>query len=170
MFFLKESCDSMKKMIGKICHNLNKYIIYCKGVYYTSIVNNKGGNISGLVEMSNPENIYIGKNSFVNGGQLIAGKESKICIGDDVMISYNVHIRTTYHIYECMDIPINKQGMEEANVIIGDNCWIGYGAQIMSGVSIGENSIVGAGAIVTKDVPKNVVVAGVPATIIKRRL
>lgn len=55
------------------------------------------------------------------------------------------------------------QGHSEEDIIIGDNVWIGYGSQIMSGVHIGSNAIVAAGAVVTKDVPDNVIVGGVPA-------
>ena len=61
------------------------------------------------------------------------------------------------------------QGHIENDVIIGDNVWIGYGAQILSGVVIGSNVIVAAGAVVTKNVPNDVVVGGVPAKIISTR-
>lgn len=61
------------------------------------------------------------------------------------------------------------QGHIHQNICIGDDVWIGYGAQVMGGVTIGSGSIVGAGAIVTKDVPEYTVVAGVPAAIISVR-
>lgn len=127
---------------------------------------NGKGRICGECEVENPHNIYIGENSFVNGGQLFAGKKSKIVIGNDCMISYNVHLRTTYHNFKDRSLPMWKQGMREADIIIEDNVWIGHSAQIMSGVTIHTGSVVAAGAVVTHDVPENVVVGGVPAKIL----
>ena len=105
----------------------------------------------------------------MNGGTLFASAHASIRIGDNCLISYGVHIRTDMHIHSDYRIPINQQGHEEKDITIGDNVWIGYGAQVMSGVSIASNSIVAAGAVVTRDVPEGVVVAGVPARVIKRR-
>ncbi len=82
------------------------------------------------------------------------------------MISYNVHIRTTYHNYKDRSMPMNKQGMSEKSIFIEDNVWIGYGAQIMSGVTIHSGSVVAAGAVVTRDVPMNSCVGGVPAKVL----
>ena len=55
---------------------------------------------------------------------------------------------------------MNQQGNDEADIVIGDDVWIGYGAQIMSGVTVGSHSIVGAGSVVTHDVPEFAVVGG----------
>jgi acetyltransferase-like isoleucine patch superfamily enzyme len=65
--------------------------------------------------------------------------------------------------------PIRVQGIYKRDVRVGSNVWIGYGAQILRGVTIGDNSIVGASAVVTKDVPANAVVAGAPARVIRMR-
>jgi acetyltransferase-like isoleucine patch superfamily enzyme len=61
------------------------------------------------------------------------------------------------------------QGIYKRDVRVGNNVWIGYGAQILRGVSVGDNAIVGASAVVTKDVPANAVVAGAPARVIRMR-
>lgn len=107
--------------------------------YQTSKVKaGKGSSVRGLVEIEHPENILIGINSFVNGGQLFAGNDSKIIIGNNCMISYNVHIRTTYHNFTDTNIPMNAQGMSERDIVIEDNCWIGHSAHIMPGVTIHE--------------------------------
>lgn len=152
---------------GKVFYKISSFVRLCKEAYLTSVVNAKGtGRICGDVIVQNGKNIFIGNNSFVNGGQLIAGENSKIVIGNDCMISYNVHLRTTYHNYKDRSLPMNKQGMEEADIIIKDNVWIGYGVQVMSGVTINEGSVVAAGAVVTKDVPPNCCVAGIPAKVI----
>ena len=59
--------------------------------------------------------------------------------------------------------PIRQQGIYKRDVIVGSNVWIGYGACVLRGVSVGDNSIVGTNSVVTKDVPANAVVAGIPA-------
>jgi acetyltransferase-like isoleucine patch superfamily enzyme len=65
--------------------------------------------------------------------------------------------------------PIRKQGIYKRDVIVGSNVWIGYGACVLRGVSVGDNAIVGTNSVVTKDVPANAVVAGIPARIIRMR-
>lgn len=65
--------------------------------------------------------------------------------------------------------PIRLQGIYKRDVLVGSNVWIGYGACILRGVSVGDNSIVGTNAVVTKDVPANAVVGGVPARVIRMR-
>jgi acetyltransferase-like isoleucine patch superfamily enzyme len=65
--------------------------------------------------------------------------------------------------------PIRVQGIYKRDVEVGSNVWIGYGACILRGVRVGDNSIVGTNAVVTKDVPANAVVAGVPARIVRMR-
>lgn len=85
------------------------------------------------------------------------------------MISYNVHIRTDTHNYYNKNIPMIYQGHFEKDIVIGDDVWIGFGAQILPGVKIGDGAIIGAGAVVTKDVEPYTIVGGVPAKIIKKR-
>lgn len=66
-------------------------------------------------------------------------------------------------------ILIREQDCIERDIVIGNNVWIGYGTQVLGGVVIGDNSIIGAGSIVTKNIPDNEVWAGVPAKFIKKR-
>lgn len=131
--------------------------------------NGSEGRVTAGVDLRHPENIYIGEGSYVNGGMLAASKDAKIVIGKDCMVSYAVHMRTDTHRYDRTDVPMIDQGHDEADIIIGDDVWVGYGAQIMAGVNVGSHSIVGAGAIVTHDVPEWTVVGGVPAKQIKVR-
>jgi acetyltransferase-like isoleucine patch superfamily enzyme len=65
--------------------------------------------------------------------------------------------------------PIRLQGIYKRDVVVGSNVWIGYGACVLRGVSVGDNAIVGTNSVVTKDVPANAVVAGIPARIIRMR-
>jgi acetyltransferase-like isoleucine patch superfamily enzyme len=86
------------------------------------------------------------------------------------LISYNINIRTTTHNFTQKDILIRDQGINEKDIFIGDDVWIGYGAQIMAGVKIGNGSVIAAGAIVTKDVEEFNVVGGIPAKVISKRV
>jgi len=65
--------------------------------------------------------------------------------------------------------PIRQQGIYKRDVEVGNNVWIGYGACILRGVSVGDNSVIGTNAVVAKDVPANAIVGGVPARIIRMR-
>lgn len=142
-------------------------------LYLTTSVNKKKAKptfvIGSNTVVVNSHNIYIGDNSYVNGGYLIAGKTSKIIIGDNCLISDNVYLRADTHVFSVNHIDINKQGNSEADIVIGNNVWIGNRVQIMCGITIGDGAIVGAGAIVVKNVPAMSVVAGVPAKLIRKR-
>lgn len=121
------------------------------------------------VKLMNPSRIYVGDNSYVNGGYLCAGNNSKIIVGNDCLISYDVHIRCTGHNYIDKNILIRNQGHSEADIIIKDDCWIGFGAQIMSGITINTGCVIAAGAVVTHDTEPYCVYAGIPAKKIKER-
>lgn len=90
-------------------------------------------------------------------------------IGDNVMMAPEVVILTLGHYYNDINTPINCQGDFASKVIIENNVWIGIRSIILLNVRIGEGAIVGAGAVVTKDVPPWSVVGGVPAKVIKWR-
>ena len=94
----------------------------------------------------------------------------RIVIGDDVMMAPEVVIYTRNHEISSLEKPMNVQGeTEEFPVVIEDNVWIGRRSMIMPGVTVGEGSIIAAGAVVTKDVPKYTIVGGVPAKVVKSR-
>jgi len=85
-----------------------------------------------------------------------------ITIGDDALIGPKVNLITINHIMD----PAKRKSTISKPIVIGKNVWIGAGATVLSGVTIGENSVIAAAAVVTKDVPPNKVVAGVPARIV----
>ena len=160
----------IQRMLGRLFYRLADIVRGCRSVYLTSVVHaGEGSWLGGGCQIRCPENIWLGKNTYVNSGQLFATEENAIKIGDNCLISYCVHMRVDTHVHSHADIPINMQGMISRPIIIGNNVWIGYGAQIMSGVTVNDNAIVGAGAVVTKDVPRNAVVGGVPARLIRYR-
>lgn len=91
-------------------------------------------------------------------------------IGRDVMMGPEVVVYTSGHKHDRVDIPMREQGSDEVRpVVIGDDVWIGRRAIIMPGVKIGNGCIIGAGAVVTKDIPDYSIAGGVPAKVIKRR-
>ncbi|MCI9132984.1 MAG: acyltransferase [Lachnospiraceae bacterium] len=150
------------KIFGRLMMTLTEKRENILGLYNSTIVNNPSGSgfVSGKVLLRYPGHITIGKNSYVNGGQLSASPNAYIKIGDNCLISYQVHLRTDMHIYKERDILIREQGHQEADIIIENDVWIGYGTQIFGGVTLGEGCVVGAGTIVTKDVMPYQVVVG----------
>jgi len=113
------------------------------------------------------ENIYIGNNVFLNISCTILDC-NKVSIGNHVMIGPSVQLYTAAHDIQA---EARNQGWEVAKPIdIADNVWIGGNAILLPGVKVGLNSIVGAGAVVTRDVPPNTIVAGNPATVIREIL
>ncbi len=93
-----------------------------------------------------------------------------VTIGKDVMMGPEVVIYTSGHRHDRTDVPMICQGSTEPEpVSIGDDCWIGRRVMIMPGVTIGKGCVIGAGAVVTKDVPDYSIAGGVPAKVIKNR-
>ena len=91
-----------------------------------------------------------------------------IAIEDDVLIGSGVHFYCSNHRYDNPDVPIIDQGhYESKQIVLRRGCWIGANAVVLPGVTVGRNAVVGAGSILTEDVPDRVVVAGNPARIIK---
>lgn len=111
--------------------------------------------------------IEVGANtSFNRSVHINAAVGGTISIGEGCLIGPNVIMRTSDHRYDNPHIFIRQQGHITGNINIQDDVWIGAHAVILGGVHIGKGAVIGAGAVVTKDVPDMVVVAGVPAKII----
>ncbi len=110
-------------------------------------------------------NISLGENFFANYGCVFLDPAS-IRIGHDVMLASYVQLYTAYH---PVDPAERCSGRELAAPIhIGDRAWLGGGVIVLAGVSIGENTTVGAGSVVTRDLPPNVVAAGNPCRILRQ--
>lgn len=111
--------------------------------------------------------LSIGDNSGIGQFSEIYGE---VIIGNNVMIGTNCIIYTRNHKFDQLNIPIIDQGFSDVEpVIICDNVWIGGRVTILPGVTVNSGAIIAAGAVVTKDVPKNSIVGGNPAKIIKVR-
>ena len=108
------------------------------------------------------KNIHLGKNVFINSACQFQD-QGGIFIGDNCLIGPGTMIATLNHYPD----PERRQGMTHAPVVIGKNVWTGAHVTILPGVTIGDNAIVAAGAVVAKDVPADTIVGGVPAKAIK---
>ena len=107
-------------------------------------------------------NITLGKRVFINSGCRVQD-QGGIVIGDDCLIGHNVVMATLNHGLD----PARRADLIPAPIVIGRNVWIGSNATILPGITIGENSVVAAASVVTKDVPANTVVVGTPARAVR---
>jgi acetyltransferase-like isoleucine patch superfamily enzyme len=111
--------------------------------------------------------IEIGKGCFLNRNVMLAALE-RIEIGDHVMFANNCFVGDSDHAYDDPDKPVTLQGfVPRGPVRIGSNCWFGVGCVVTGGVEIGERCVIGANSVVTSDLPRGVIAAGVPATVIR---
>jgi len=106
--------------------------------------------------------IEVGRNLNVNRGVHIYGRGG-VKLGDYVLIGPNVVITSSQHRYDIEGTPILFQGHEKNPVVIGNDVWIGANAVILPGVTVGDGTIIGAGAVVTNDTDPYSIVGGVPA-------
>jgi acetyltransferase-like isoleucine patch superfamily enzyme len=109
------------------------------------------------------------------GAKTVMGQECTISayqhvsIGRECILADRVMLIDFDHGVTEVERPIRLQGIYKRDVRLGNNVWIGYGACVLRGVSVGENSIVGTNSVLTRDVPQNAVVGGVPARLIRMR-
>lgn len=108
------------------------------------------------------KNITIGDHVFINAGCKFQD-QGGIVIGDGALIGHGVVLATLDHDLD----PEKRQQLHPAPIRLGKRVWVGANATITSGVTVGDNAVIAAGAVVTKDVPANTVVGGVPAKVIK---
>jgi acetyltransferase-like isoleucine patch superfamily enzyme len=141
------------------------------------------------LEIDRGARLHLGRWSWVGHGCKIRVHEGEVRIGAKTVLGQECTISAFQHVAigrECViadrvmlidfdhgvvevDRPIRLQGIYKRDVNVGHNCWIGYGACILRGVTVGDNCIVGTSAVVTKDVPDNAVVGGVPARLLRMR-
>lgn len=109
-------------------------------------------------------NIYFGKNFYANHNLVILDTAT-VKFGDNVLIGPNCGFYTAGH---PVDVKQRNSGLEYAKPItVGNNVWVGGNVVVLPGVTIGDNTIIGAGSVVTKDIPSNVIAVGNPCKVIK---
>ena len=128
----------------------------------------KGVVIHDNVLFKYPSDISVGSNAHFGSGAVIVGKGG-LAIGSDVLVGHGSKIVTTKHNFERTDIPIRLQGISSSPVSIGNDVWLGFDVVILDGSNIGDGCVLAAGAVAKGDFAKRSIVAGVPATIIRRR-
>ena len=104
------------------------------------------------------------------GTNAFYGAAGGITLGDNVIVGNYVSFHSENHIFSDTTTPIRLQGTSHKGIFIGDDCWIGAKATILDGVHLGKGCVVAAGAVVTKSFPDNVVIGGIPAEVLKKRL
>jgi acetyltransferase-like isoleucine patch superfamily enzyme len=108
------------------------------------------------------KNITLGKRTFINSGCKFQD-QGGVVIGDDCLIGHNTVLATLNHDLD----PTRRADMHPAPITIGRNVWIGANVTVLPGVSIGDNAVVAAASVVTKDVPANAIVVGSPARMVR---
>lgn len=112
--------------------------------------------------------IIIGDRTYIGPYTCISGY-GKIEIGNDCTIASHTGIYAHNHAFSDPDTNISQQGFTVKGIVIEDDCWLGNGVKVVDGVTIGRGSVIGAGAVVTKDIPPYSVAVGVPAKAISKR-
>ncbi|BCW46656.1 hypothetical protein StoSoilB5_38400 [Arthrobacter sp. StoSoilB5] len=112
--------------------------------------------------------LWVGDRSSFGAGCFI-GCSGEIRIGNDVMLGPGVKLFSENHEFKDLSRTIKSQGVVREFLTIGDDTWVGSGVTIMAGVTVGPGAVIAAGSVVTRDVPANAVVAGVPAKVLRSR-
>jgi acetyltransferase-like isoleucine patch superfamily enzyme len=112
--------------------------------------------------------VEIGQKTVI-GQECTISAYQRVRIGEQCVIADRAMFIDFDHGVVEVERPIRLQGIYKRDVVVGSNVWIGYGACVLRGVTVGDNAIIGTNAVVTKDVPANAVVAGIPARVIRMR-
>ncbi|MDR9765630.1 DapH/DapD/GlmU-related protein [Shewanella baltica] len=166
----------MKFLIGFIIFfngylKKNKFISDCRVEYLKTRCNHIGTGVTILndVSFSGYSNIELGDNVYVGKGTFILAENSKVTIGNNVLIAPGVKINSRNHIYSNPLVLINQQGHLGKDIIIEDDVWIASNAIILAGVKVGKGAVVAAGAVVTNNIKPYTIVGGIPAKYIGDR-
>ena len=142
-----------------------------------------------VIQIGKQGRVELGRWAWLGHGTKIRAHEGTVSIGAKTVLGQECTISAYHHVSigrECViadrvmlidfdhgasevDRPVRLQGIYKRDVRVGHNVWIGYGACILRGVTVGDNAIIGTNAVVTRDVPANAVMAGVPARVVRMR-
>ena len=140
----------------------------------------KGSSNEGIVL---GDGVFIGRNSILSckNGDIVFGENvnigfnsevfssSRVTLGANVMLAAYCYIIGGDHEYNQIDVPVTEQAGCSQGITVGEGAWFGAGAKVLDGTKIGPHAIVGAGAVVTRDIPEYAVAVGVPAKVVKDR-
>lgn len=173
--FVGKSCRILFPRHLSVGHNValgDHLYINCYGSTGVRLGNNvrikEFGWVQVTSQLSNPGvGLTIEDDTYV-GPHCVLGAGGGISVGRSVTIGAYVHLLAEQHRFQEPGRPIGEQGVSREGIRIGNGTWLGNASIVLDGVAIGENAVVGAGAVVTRDVPAWSVVAGNPARIIRR--
>ncbi|MDH6308391.1 maltose O-acetyltransferase [Dysgonomonas sp. PFB1-18] len=163
-----EEIVNQRKEVKRILHKLNVTEYYTDK--FRDVINELCPNAAKDLRLEPPfycdygDLIYAEENVFVNFGAVFLDGGT-IRIGANTMFAPGVHVYTARH---PLDIADRREWEDCAPVVIGKDCWIGGHATILPGVTIGDRVVIGAGAVVTKDVPADSLAVGNPARVVKK--
>jgi acetyltransferase-like isoleucine patch superfamily enzyme len=140
-------------------------------------------------EIGREGRVVLGRWSWIGHGTKVRAHEGEVLIGAKSVLGQECTISCFQHVAigrECIvadrvmlidfdhgvvevDRPIRLQGIYKRDVNVGNNVWLGYGACVLRGVTVGDNAVIGTSSVVTKDVPDNAIVGGIPARVIRMR-
>ena len=112
--------------------------------------------------------LRVGEGTIFGHHCTMAARDS-VTIGIDCLIAEMVSVRDHDHCFDRLDVATRDQGFSVAPVSIGKNVWLASKVSVLKGVTIGDNAIVGANAVVTRDIPANAIAVGIPARVIRIR-
>lgn len=153
--------DRQEKVQFRINHTMPGTDEYQELIHRLFSEVGEGSRIVAPMTIVHGDKVRIGRNAIVMPNSLMMASGT-ITIEDNVQVAAYVKLISNNH------DPYDRMILTCRPVVLRRNCWIGAGAVILPGVTVGENSIVGAGSVVTKDVPDNTVVAGNPAKFVKQ--
>lgn len=156
----------VKALGSSFLYYLHEHVLWRKKIH--SVTGNF--RIHSRASIRNAQNIYVGDNVRITMDCCIwAEKNSRIVFGDNVLVGPGTKILCGNHGMKLNGVPMTDQDRSEADIIIGNDVWIGANCVLTSGVKISDGAVIGAGAIVTHPIPENAIAGGVPAHVIKYR-
>lgn len=117
-------------------------------------------------ELGDVEVLSIGSHTLIGKGSAVVAHE-RVVIGDNVFTGHNVYVTDANHGYEDVNTPIGQQFAPSRPVAIGEGSWLGHGTVVLPGASIGAHVVIGAGSVVTSNIPDRSVAVGNPARVIR---
>jgi len=168
----------LKRLLGSVLDprawgqglKVMNYYNYTNTLELRKATRGQGVSVSPLANFANAQNLVIGDRVRISANVYLwpGPGTAKIVLHDDVMIGPNVMISAANYRYNDGS-PVTDQAMNEADIVIGRDVWIGYGAVILAGAEIGEGAIISAAAVVRGQIPPYAIVSGNPGKIVGRR-